>query len=455
MPQLRLPWVREELELVLPDHWTVQQIAQSSLPPAPEDWRDRLAQALSQPSSGEPLGKLLGAIRNGHVVVIVEDITRHSPLPQILGVLMKEIRHAGIRDEQIDIFFATGMHPTMTPREVREKLGTECEGIRWGCNRWSDESEYVYLGTAGKIDIRIDRGVASADLRILISAVAPHLQAGFGGGYKMLLPGCAHLETIRALHRLGISRTPRQLVGTDATSNPMRVAIDRGGQLVEKTCGECFAIQYVLDEQNLPAFIATGDVLPSQRMMSKRCAVVCGVVTDAPADVLIVNAHPLDFDLWQSFKSIANTRWAVRPGGVILSLTPCPAGLNGINPPSWWFSPSWTRRLVRFFGPEALYSLLTRTIPTLAGDAAFFVRLALQTVHRNPLFMVAPGLHQHKERFPGIPTFADPQEGIRAIDKLLDGAGQRVTVFPRGGTTFPVVAPPTAASTPQGTTEST
>jgi nickel-dependent lactate racemase len=438
MPEISVPWGSEELRLTLPEHWTLQQVARPELRAAPADWADRLAVVLSQPGTGLPLSKLLAARRKGRIAIVVEDITRHSPLPQILAVLMREIEHADIAREQIELVFATGMHPPMTAAQAAEKAGPAMAGIPWRCNPWADRSAYVRVGSSGGPDALIDRGVADADLRILVSSVSPHLQAGFGGGYKMLIPGCAHLDTIRALHRLGIGRAPRQLVGADASVNPMRSAIDAVGQLVDERCGKTFSVQHVLDERDLPGFIAAGEVVPTQRMLAKQCSVACGVLMSCPADVLVANAHPRDFDLWQSFKCIANTRWAARRDGVIICLTRCEAGLNNVRPPRWPISPAWTRRIVRALGSEALGTMLMRLVPRLAGDAAFFVRLALQTIQRNTVFIVSPLLKTSGATFPGIELFGSFEEAADAADRLLGRGPQRVTVFPSGGVTYPV-----------------
>jgi len=443
MPEVAVPWGQEELTLVLPDHWKVQQTAAASLPAARKDWPELLARSLNQPDAGSPLSRLLAECRRGQIVLIVEDITRHSRLPDILPILMREIDHAGISREQIEIVFATGMHPPMTPEQATAKLGGGMGDIRRRCNPWHDKSEYTCIGRAGKIPLYIDRGVVAADLRIIVSSVSAHLQAGFGGGYKMILPGCAHLETVRSLHRLGLGRRARQLVGTDAADNAMRAAIDAGGRRIEAVAGKTFAVQYLLDEANLPALIATGEAIPAQRMLAKQCSVACGVVTPSPADVLITNAHPRDLDLWQSFKCIANTCWAVRPNGIIICLARCPEGMQGMNVPRWPLRASWTRRILRMLGPDALYSMVTRLLPHLAGDAGFFIRQATRMLHRNPILMVSAALCETGRRFPGLELFATPEDAFAAAGRFLEAGTQRVTVFPNGGITFPI--PPAAA----------
>jgi len=442
MPMARVPWGGDQLNIDLPELWEIQQVAEPEFRPSSENWVDRLAVALDQPGTGMPLGRLLAARRAGRIVLIVEDLTRHSPLGRILSVVMREIRHAGIDNDQVEIFFATGTHPPLTEEQAEEKLGPAAEGIQRRSNPWNDKSCYVRVGAVSKVPVWIDRGVAEADLRIIISSVSPHLQAGYGGGYKMLLPGASHVETVGGLHRLGITRAMRQLVGLAASHNPMRAAIDAGGELMDRAGGKSFAIQYLLDDDNEVAFLATGEPAATHQMVAKQCAVACGIVVPGPADVLITNAHPRDFDLWQCFKCIPNTMWAVRPGGVIVCLARCEAGLYGMKVPRWPLSPAWMRRLVRLLGPVALASLITRLVPSLAGDAAFFVRLALQMLHRNPIFMVSPILHEAGVNFPGLELFASVDQAVAAADELLGGGPQRVVIFPAGGTTFPIPSVP-------------
>ena len=201
MPEVSVPWGDDELKFSLPQEWEIQQIASPQLQPAPSDWGQRLAIALNQPTEGLPLQDQLTHCRNGQIVLIVEDITRHSPLPQILQIVLREIDHAGISRDQIEIVFAAGMHVPMTDDQVAEKLGDSAGGISWRANPWADSKQYTSIGKVGKLQVAIDSKVAAADLRIIISSVSPHLQAGFGGGYKMLIPGCASLETIRGLHQ--------------------------------------------------------------------------------------------------------------------------------------------------------------------------------------------------------------------------------------------------------------
>ena len=208
--------------------------------------------------------------------------------------------------------------------------------------------------------------------------------------------------------------------------------------MVDEVHGTTFAIEYLLDANNRPTFMAAGRPLQTHRMLTKQCAVACGVLPVAPADVLITNAHPRDYDLWQGFKCIPNTMWAARPGGVIICLARCPAGLNEMKTMRWPLSPEWTRRLVRLVGPDAICSMLDRIVAHIAGDSAWFIRLAAQTVQRNPIFMVSPRLAADGVKFPGVALFATVDEAIEAVSDLLGPGPQRVAVYTWGGTSYPV-----------------
>ena len=443
MADLAMPWGGQTLSADLPAGWTVQQTATPSLPSARADWRDHLARALANPEDSLPLGKLLAARRGGRVVVIVEDMTRHSPLEDILRVIFRELSFAKIEPGSVEIIFATGMHPPMTPDQAAQKLGAElARTYRWRCNDAKNIDAQQSLGEVtvdgGRLAVAIDKAVADADLRILVTSVSPHLQAGFGGGYKMLVPGCAQLATIRQLHLSGAPRRGLQQVGQPSEFNRMRRLIDAAGQAVDARWGKSFGVQYLLDDADQISAVAAGDVAACQRMLAKQCASGCGVIVDSPADVVITNACPRDFDLWQSFKSIANTAWAARDNGVIICTARCPAGAN-MPTFSLPISPAWVRRLIRWAGASTLAGLLSRLVPQLAGDAAFFVRLACQVFGRNMVYVVSPKLVETGHRMLGLTIFATLDEAFAAAEAHLGGGPKRVIVFPQGGISYPLM----------------
>ena len=443
MADISVQWGDDTLTIPLPSSWTVRQTAIPTIAPASDDWPERLARALTRPEAMPPLGEILSKNPQARIAIIVEDVTRYSPLPKILEIIFREIRYAGIQNENIEIIFATGMHRPLTDNEAIQKIGQFAQQIRWRCNPWKDRNAYVHLGmvedTGYRMEVLMDRGVVEADLRIIISSVSPHLQAGFGGGYKMLIPGCAHLETIRRLHLSNIPRRARQQVGQNSNNNRMRRLIDKAGKLVDSIHGISFSIQYILDMKGDISQVATGDVITCHRMLAKRCSATCGIVLDAPGDIVITSAYPRDFDLWQSFKCIANTCWAAREDGVIICLSRCPGGVNMpmVSSP---ISPKRIRQIVRLIGANALSSIIMRLVPSISSDAVFFLRIALQILQRNTIMMVSPTLAKADAKIPGLYLFNSPADAIAAAEALLGKGDKRTIVFPAGGISYPVLS---------------
>ncbi|MCD4824299.1 MAG: lactate racemase domain-containing protein [Phycisphaerae bacterium] len=447
MADIQVPWGTGKLSVPIPSHWKLVQVAEPALRPAPEDWPERLAMALQKPVAGEPLSNMLAAAKDGKITLVVDPPVPQSPLGKIIEIVLREIRHAGIADEQLEIVFATGSHPPVSPDKVEACLGPAAEGIAWRTNPWSESHGYIHLGRIGKLDVQIDRGVVESDLRIVISSVSPHLRAGFSGGYKMFLPGCAHLSSIRVLRRQGVSRKWRQLVGADAGANPVRATTDAAGAMVDAYHGNSFSIQYLLDGENNPVSLAAGEPMPTYQMVSKQCAVACGIMPERPADVLIANAYPRDRDPWQCFKCISNTCRAARPDGVIICLAGCHAGLDEIKPMYWPLKPAWTRKLLRLLGPEATRSLTDRFIAPLAGDFQKFIRLTVGILQRNHLLMVSPTMAEKGMSFPGITMFYSVADALAAAEKILGRGPQRVAVYPAGGVSYPVMRNPKSVAT--------
>ena len=441
MQQVTIPWGEEELTIPLPDEWKLQEVAVPSSKPPSQQWHVRMAESLMKPVTGASLAERLDELGSGRICIIVEDMTRNSPLHDILQILLDELRHAGINNEQIEFFIACGMHPHPTAEQIASKLGPAADGIAWVANPWQDETQYSYLGRIGRTDIRICKRIIEADLRIILSSVSPHLQAGFGGGYKMMFPGCGELKSIRMLHRHGVDgENIGQLVGMDVDKNPMRQVIDKAGVMVDQTNGSTFTIQFMLDSNDLPTHIASGDPLPAHRMLTKKCAIEYGIVSEEPADILITNAHPRDYDLWQTFKCIPNTCWAARKGGIVICMGRCEQGLNEMKTMPWPINPRWTRKLVKFLGPARITSMLDRIVAGIAGDSRWFIQLATSILKRNTIYMVSPALHENEVKFPGIAIYPNIEKALKAAGKRLGKGSHRVAVYPVGGASFPIIS---------------
>ena len=140
------------------------------------------------------------------VAIVVDDPSRWTPVREALPIILKRLSGAGVRSQDITISVGVGRHMPVDADAMRRRVGAEIAAeYRCFSPPVDDLSAYDDLGqTPQGIPVRVFRPVAQASLRILVGSVLPHLQAGFGGGYKLIFPGTSHRTTLGALHRQGI-----------------------------------------------------------------------------------------------------------------------------------------------------------------------------------------------------------------------------------------------------------
>jgi hypothetical protein len=154
--------------------------------------------------------------------------------------------------------------------------------------------------------------------------------------------------------------------------------------------------------------------------------------------VVIADSHPMDQDLRQGSKALANTIRAVRPGGVQIILMRAEEGL-GV------FGLADRKLPLGRSGLKRLAPLLVRVIPRLKikgmpDDERFFLYFAVQAMRHCTLLVYAPTVPIEKRH--GLPfvEFVDsPAEAIAKAQRALNGSAETL-IFPHGGNTYPILA---------------
>jgi nickel-dependent lactate racemase len=165
---------------------------------------------------------------------------------------------------------------------------------------------------------------------VIVSPVVFHYFAGMGGGRKMVVPGASSHETVRANHRLSLTRGGEIHPGCrsgNLAGNPVHEDMMEG---LEASLKGCFMVNLVLDGLAEIADIVCGDAAESYMEAVGRAKRMLEVRLPARCDVAVASAggHPLDLNLIQAHKSIDHAAAAVRDGGVVIALAECPAGVG-------------------------------------------------------------------------------------------------------------------------------
>ena len=399
-----------------------------------------LGDALDQPCGMPPLDRLIP--RRGKVAIVVDDVTRLTPVRRLLVPLLARLADLGVRDEQIELVTALGSHMPMTDADMADRVGPDvAERFVWHNHTPRGSARNVRLGqTRYGTTVVVARPVAQADLRILIGCVEPHVQAGFSGGYKLLFPGCAHHCTIKRLHMLGLERGFPALIGQPPDVNPMRREIEACAALVPRPS---LAINVVMNLQGQVAHLLAGDPTRVQAELASACAAMYGLEVPSPGDVVITGSAPMNHDLLQALKSMINTRLASVRNGVMMALMDNRKTFNQLKfAPRLALPADWIRAGLRVLGLPLFCDLMGVCVPHLGPERKFYFHIGLDTLERNHLLAYNPRLkHDPSDRVPCLKVFDQTASLVEAAQRLSPARGRRsrVVVIPYGGICYPIV----------------
>jgi nickel-dependent lactate racemase len=175
---LSVPYAEGELEFML-QPWFDLDIVESATATPVADLGAETARQLASPLGGRRLSELAAdAIRTtpqATAVIAVTDLTRASPDAVLVPPLLDELNAGGIRDAQITVIVAVGLHRATTDAEKREKLGAVVDRVRVVDSDGRDPAMWADLGTIPPYDVPgfTQKLVKDADLVVATGIVEP------------------------------------------------------------------------------------------------------------------------------------------------------------------------------------------------------------------------------------------------------------------------------------------
>ena len=441
---LTIPWGREEsLSISLPSEWPSPEVALPDLSNPLGDYAGSLQHALDHPEGNGPT--LTAIVRKGtRVAIVVDDPSRWTPVREALPIILNRLHEAGVDESDVSISVGVGRHLPVDDASMRLRVGDVIVD-RYECHSppVDDVASYRELGTTPEgVPVRVFKPVAEADLRILIGSVLPHLQAGFGGGYKLIFPGTSHRSTLATLHRQGLGKNgdASTLLGGSLSDNPMRKAIASASRLL----GPCVSISHLIGSPGEIFRVRTGDPTLVQAALADEARARLQFHPDpanaGPADIVAAGNHPWPGDPMQSFKVLLQHRAACRKGGIL-------AGFFWTDPEQIDRSfPLTAMKAIAASGPAGGW-FLKRGLSTadhvsswLDLPSAFMIRWARELVVDRTVLVFAPPLRERLgPRLGPIRLFDDQAALWKTAGEVLARQGikaPRVRVFPQGGLTY-------------------
>ena len=208
------------VEITIPDSWemTVCSFAGEH---APSLTFEEIAAKINTPSGVPPIHEQAKGCRDA--VIILDDITRATPIGSIARAVIHELEKAGMPRNKIRFLAAVGTHRAMYREDFVRKLDEELvsEFPTYSHNPFFNN---VYLGkTSYGIPIELNADAVAADFKIAIGSIAPHGAVGLAGGAKTILPGIASIETIRRSHLLQRGRWNKEAPGRQNALEATRI----------------------------------------------------------------------------------------------------------------------------------------------------------------------------------------------------------------------------------------
>lgn len=423
-----IPWgTGETLGVRIPDNWSVEGVHLPDLSEPVGDYSASLTGALRVAG----LSDLVCA--GTRVAIVVDDASRWTPVREALPIILDCLHAAAVRRDDISITVAVGRHRPMAQSAIADRVGHRIHSMyRCFSPPVDDARFYADLGTTPEnIRVRVFRPVAEAGVRILVGSVLPHMQAGFGGGWKLIFPGTSHRTTLGALHGHGLDGDMARLLGTAASDNPMRRAVRSAARLLE---GSTFSVSHILGQPGTVLKVLAGAPDEVQDLLAAEVCRRFAAPPAAPVDIVVAANYPWPGDPMQSFKVLFQHRSACRRGGVL-------AGFFWTDPDEIDRSvPLTVLRAVAATGAIGGWAVrrgIAAATPLLSTQAKFMAHWARELVVDGAVLLYAPTLHARLgSRLGPVRLFADEASLWKAAEHVLTIPKPSVRIFPAGGLTY-------------------
>ena len=316
-----------------------------SVPPAaeetvlPRDWTEGLRSALAAQSGRS-------------VCLVVPDATRVGAwvrlLPETLSVLADHF------DERV-LLVATGTHRPTASEELTAHLGAvgsggsadDANALRgWRVLQNSEESfrSHRAIGrTSSGTEIRLHPAYLDADFRLLLGDVSYHYFAGFGGGPKLIFPGCGEPAAAARNHRRSLlpgGGSPwdwnEACAPGVSAGNPVLEEIEEAAALAPAEWSIVPVAEPPDDPEGLdpslparfPLRVIQGPESETRALSRQAHDRQHRISFTQRPDLLVVDAggRPRDASFLQAQKSLQHARRFLEPGGRILWVARCETG---------------------------------------------------------------------------------------------------------------------------------
>lgn len=279
----RLWYDNQETELSFPDRWQVDNLTSPGLE-KPALSPQQIEERVNNPVDGPKLAEL--ARGKKEAVIVFDDMTRPTPIKDIVPYVLQALHQAGMKKEQIRFIWALGSHGTYDIIAARKKLGDEIVENYFVYNHDAFQNTLQAGKTPGGIELWFNREFMACDLKIGIGCITPHVHVGFGGGAKIILPGVAGIESINQFHK-HFNRDPSRHGLGNFDNNIMRAECDAAGDIT----GLNFKVDCLVNRRGEIASLYAGSFRATHEQGAEEAKDAYGINSSGGYDIVVANTY--------------------------------------------------------------------------------------------------------------------------------------------------------------------
>src|SRR6266540_1165444 len=343
--KVNLAYGQGHLPVDLPDERTT--IVEPSHNPGLPDERSAVLAALQNPTGARPLRELVKPA--DRVCIAFTDLTRATPNERIIPWLLEHI--AGVAPhENITLLNQLGTHRPNTLAELEKMLTPQVVANYRVLNHEPENPDaHVQLGsTRDGSPALLNRHLVETDVRIITGFIEPHFFAGFSGGPKGIMPGCAGLKTVLSNHGVKNIGDPRAAFGV-TDGNPLWEEI----RDIALRVGPSFLLNVTLNDIRQITGVFAGDLLAAHKVGYEFVRQSAMQRVKSPFEIVVTtnSGYPLDLNLYQGVKGMSAAARIVQERGLIILACECREGVPSGSPMDQFLRSATS--------PEEILTLLT------------------------------------------------------------------------------------------------
>jgi len=404
-----------------------------------------IKKALANPIGSKKLSEL--ARPESKVAIAVTDSTRPVPNSKILPLVLGELEESGVKDANITVIIATGMHRQNTEEEIKRNIGEKAaKRYRVVNHNPEDRANISKFGkTQLGTEVQVNKTFADADLKVVTGAIMPCMLSGWCGSGKTVMPGVSSRKSIEQNHALFVKNfesLDRGAMGGIVENNFVRKDIDDCAARAKLD----FAINVSLNERKevMQAFAGHPQNVHRQGVEFGKDA----MKTTVPerADIVIAGPGFVEYEvsLYQSAsRTFATVENVVKERGTVILVSSCHRGLyEGIGKEIEFYR-DWLTRLPK--PKEILDMTVKNEVPSFESCILYQFSWMMQ---RFSIKVLTKGMSESELEEIGMGYVSSPREAINESLRT-HGENAKIAVVPYASITYVSPIPPSAvASSP-------